>query len=440
MRSWISLGAVGFLLALLAASSAQGSSQVDYVIQISVDGLRPDAITALGPNEVPNFYRMRSEGVFTDNARTDYWYTTTLPSHVCHLTGRPVLGGSGHAWTGNSTPPPGATLHLNKGSYVAGAYDVAHDNGLATGFYPGKSKLSLFDVSWDANNGALDITGPDNGRDKIDTYYYSSNPSSLTSTFVTDMGTFEYNYSFLHLINPDSAGHSTGWNPSVGSPYSNSVKAVDGLLGSIFNLIDTDATFTDKTAVILTADHGGSGTGHGSASTREIYTIPFYAWGPGFAAGADLYRLNPATRQDPSTGRPPQSDPIQPIRHADIANLALDLLGLGAIPGSVFNSAQDLVVAYTLGDMDFSAVVNTDDISPFVLAITDPNAYVAQYGLDPNGPGDCNGSGGLNTDDINSFVALLTGGSQAVPEPAMAAMLLLGAAALLRKRRWRRAV
>ena len=61
-------------------------------------------------------------------------------------------------------------------------------------------------------------------------------------------------------------------------------------------------------------------------------------------AGADLYVLNAGRRQVASSYPMTTYSGMQPIRNAEANNVALQLLGLGPIPGSSFNYAQNLVV------------------------------------------------------------------------------------------------
>jgi hypothetical protein len=330
----------GLVLGLAPAASAE--SPADYVISISVDGLGSKWLQPLiEGGQLPNFSRIKTGGAWTYNARTDYDYTVTLPDHVTEVTSRGVLGAAGHNWTDNDDPPLGATLASNKGSYVAGVFDVAHDNGLRTAMYATKSKFSLFDVSYNATNGAPDSTGADNGRDKIDTYLYDGSSSVITSSYVSAMQSNPYNYAFLHFADGDLAGHAHNWGSAE---YNDAIKAVDGYLGTIFDLIDTSATLAGHTTIILTADHGGHFSDHENNADPYDYTIPLGVWGAGVQGGSDLYALNEATRTDPGDGRPTYSDPNQPIRNGDVGNLALDLLGLGPIPGSTIDNPQNLVV------------------------------------------------------------------------------------------------
>jgi hypothetical protein len=334
------------MLAMFSAlhGFAASAGAIGHVIHVSVDGLRSDVITFLGPTNLPNFYRMRTEGAFTDNARPDYDYTITLPNHVTQLTGRRVSGTAGHRWTLNSDPPAGATLASTNGSYVAGAFDVAHDHGLRTGEYASKSKFSLFDTSWNAINGALDATGEDNGRDKIDIYVNTSDTAVLVNTLAANMRTQALHYAFVHLTDPDTTGHDQGWFVTNGSPYCNTIKTMDSRLGVIFSLITTNTQLAGRTAILLTADHGGYLKDHSNATLPEDYTIPFYVWGPGVMAGAPLYVINPTNRLAPGTGRPTYSAPVQPIRNGEAANVSLNLLGLPAVPGSTIGQTQDLAL------------------------------------------------------------------------------------------------
>jgi hypothetical protein len=64
---------------------------------------------------------------------------------------------------------------------------------------------------------------------------------------------------------------------------------------------------------------------------------------------------------------------------------------------------------YLLGDLNCDGLVNAFDIDPFVLALTDPVAYAAQFPECSYLLADINGDGMVNAFDIDPFVQLLTG-------------------------------
>jgi hypothetical protein len=367
----------------IAASSANGGLPAthataspgrvyDRVLLISVDGLRSDALIVQDGAGLPAFARLM-HGAFTLNARTDPDYTVTLPNHTSMLTSRPVLGAEGHGWIENEDPPPGATLGSNKGSYVAGIFDVAHDRGVRTAMLVGKTKFSLYDASWDAEHGAPDSVPPDDGRKKLDVFLYAEKTSALGDAILRELvepgakeaaadgskgapkDTPKKRLVFAHFAATDLTAHAYGWDVTPGSKYLKALASIDKEIGRVLDAIEKDDALRGKTAVILTADHGGGAPFKSHEQTRMWvdYVIPFLVWTGDGGAPRDLYDLNATTRKDPGIGQPriaqeetkngaSSARPLPPIRNGDSGNLALSLLGLPPVPGSILNAAQDL--------------------------------------------------------------------------------------------------
>lgn len=322
---------------------------VGHVIHISVDALGSKYLEKFlreSPHEFGNFRRLVREGASTLNARTDFSNTSTLPNHTCMVTGRPVKTPAdwqackGHHWEWNGSFPSSkapVSIHANNpGGYVSSVFDVAHNNGLSTALYSGKSKFKVYTVSYGPRYGARHTRG----HNKID---HSIITWAIHARALADMKANKPAYTFLHYPDMDGAGHAYGY---LGNQYRDAAKKVDGYLGDVLKLVESDPAWKNRTVIILSADHGGQpGTkGHGNSGHPYNYTIPFIVWGKGVARGADLYALNKTTRRNPGAARVPYTPTGQPIRNGDGGNLALKLLGLPAIPGSNINAKQDLNV------------------------------------------------------------------------------------------------
>ncbi len=347
-------------LALVVLASPGSDPLVRHVIHVSVDGLRGDLVRAVleSPDgrELVALRRFVAEGATTFNARSDASHTNTLPNHASIFTGRPVLrptgwaGSAHHGLVRNSLSSTDLVLHGSNPSlaYVASVFDVAHDHGLSTALYASKHKFIVFDRSWNADAGAPDAVGADDGRDKIDEYCVKFTLSPLGGSalnlhheFVGRMREARFRYAFVHYLDTDSTGHFIGWGSRA---WESALATVDRYLVDLIELVESEPALAGATAIVLTSDHGGRGESHSDLDDVANHTIPVLVWGPGVAAGADLYALNRATRADPGNRVVGYEAPVQPIRNGDTGNLCLMLLGLPAIPGSVVNAAQDLRV------------------------------------------------------------------------------------------------
>ena len=117
---------------------------------------------------------------------------------------------------------------------------------------------------------------------------------------------------FVHIGEPDYAGHLWGW---MSSTYGAAVLQADWAVSEILD--EAEEKFgRGNFTVIVTADHGGHGKNHGSSDPRDT-TIPWIAWGKGVQKGAAL--------------------PLH-IKTMDTAATALWLLGVSAPAGMEGNA------------------------------------------------------------------------------------------------------
>lgn len=419
------VNALPFLIgaAIFFPATSHGA-QVSRVVQICLDGLGAKYLQFFvtnAPAQFPNFARLSAEGAFTYNARCDYDFSETVPNHASMFTARPVWQPAGMANTihhgfDSNFPMATNTFHNFANTnvpYKSSMFDVAHDYGLSTALYTGKTRLAVCDRSYDAANGGPDLIDADNGRDKIDFASIADvsgvNIANEVTTLLQNLNSAApTNYSFVHITEPDMTGHASGWRSAN---WSNAVRNVDAQLGRILNAIDTNLALSNQTALIVTADHGGGGvtqTTHTESYHVTNYTVPFFLRAPGIPAGSDLYNLF-ANRADPGTNRMDYQTQPQPIRNSDGSNLALNLLGLPPIPGSFFVPAfvestvslsiarfEDRVSVFwsdTFGAYELQAadalVVNTrwDTITTGIVVsgatrvytVTDPNEFASRF-------------------------------------------------------------
>jgi arylsulfatase A-like enzyme len=224
--------------------------QVRRVLILSIDGLRPDAIS-LAP--MPNLQKLMQSSAYTLSAQTVY-PSVTLVSHTSMLTG---LCPAKHGVDWNDYIPENG---IAEGTDL---FDIAHAAGLETWMFVGKQKLKQITAS-------TSLTGFVKGSDR---------DSELTDQLIEE---FPQNFGvlFVHFATVDGMGHEYGW---LSPEYLSVAFRADESLGRILAELDR-RNLRNETLVIITADHGGHDTTHGSRMPEDM-TIPWFATGPGIKPG-----------------------------------------------------------------------------------------------------------------------------------------------------------
>jgi hypothetical protein len=160
---------------------------------------------------------------------------------------------------------------------------------------------------------------------------------------------------FLHFDQVDAAGHGNGWGTL---PYYAALQTVDRHIGDIMTAVNARPGVlagNEDWLVIITADHGGQGTGHDASQGLVNWEVPFVLSGDGAPDGELLPQ---GTLRD-----------VVPtaLWHLGIDPFALNLDGtvrgltVGPPNGIIADLNQDGVVS---GDGTGPAV--SDDVTAFV--------------------------------------------------------------------------
>ena len=242
----------------LSAQLLPAESLTRNVVVVSIDGLRPDAIAAYG---AATLQRLMREGSYTLQASTIH-PSKTLPSHTSMLTGQPPER-HGVLWNNVATAKADSVDLPN-------IFSVARAHGYSTAAFFSKAKFQPLQLE-----GTLDYSQAPGGL------YGRWSSERTVSDVARYLDGARPNVLFVHLTDPDAAGHRAGW---MTPEYGRAVLAADRALARLVSLAD-DAYGRGNFSVIVTADHGGHGTNHGSDDPRDV-TIPWIAWGKGVKPGA----------------------------------------------------------------------------------------------------------------------------------------------------------
>ncbi len=238
--------------------NSTNDAKAKYVIIITIDGLRPEAIDK---GNVPHIQSLIKIGSFSTEAKTVI-PAHTLSAHTSLVTG---LTPERHGMRINFWKP------FMKYVGIETIFSVAKEKGLKTAMFVGKDKLQYL-----ASPGTVDhfeSTGEAPGSNDM-----------IASRFSSYMKTERPELVLIHFPEPDLTGHRMGW---MSGDYIKALEQVDRAIKAILRSLD-EAGMYENILFIITSDHGGQGKNH-IGSDPEVITIPWIAVGPGVKEG---YRIN----------------------------------------------------------------------------------------------------------------------------------------------------
>jgi len=258
---------IGLLSLLLLGVSVQlhaAIAGVDHVVIIGVDGFSPNGLRRA---QTPHLGKLIATGAHTlhgrgvrPTARSPVWASMIMGA------GPEQHGVTSNDWQTNKFDI--APVAVGSGGIFPTIFGVLREqrpNGVIACFH-----------DWEGFGRLLERDAPnviEHVKDAIET----------TARAVRYLKTARPNFLFVHFDGVDHAGHGFGWD----SPqYNKAIELTDTLIGALVESL-AESGMMAKTILLVTADHGGKGKGHGGPTMEEI-EIPWILTGPGVARGKEI--------------------------------------------------------------------------------------------------------------------------------------------------------
>lgn len=257
---------LGLLVSSLAY--AQQFTNVKHVVVIGVDGLSPDGIIKA---KTPNLDELVKQGAHSFKAQA------VMPSSSSPNWASLIMGASPkeHEITSNDWERTDirnkAYCEGKKGETFPTIFKVIRSN-------KAEADIACF-YDWDGfgrlvEPGIPTLIADARGEDRT---------AREAATYIKAYKPF---FTFVHLDHVDHAGHDFGHGTAN---YYSSVEKADRLIGEILTSLK-QADIYNQTLILVTADHGGKGKGHGG-DTPEERDIPWIISGPGVKKGYQIQEL-----------------------------------------------------------------------------------------------------------------------------------------------------
>jgi len=252
------------LSVLIIASQFSFAQEIEHVVVLGIDGMSPDGVQKAS---TPKMDKLMQSGAFTMHARN------VLPSSSSQNWASMIMGAGPeqHGITSNKWQlddhelPP--VVKTDAGIFPTIFWLIKQNdpNAKVGAIYHWSDFGRLFEKSAVDKDETFD--SEEATADAAVKYIKSDHPKFL----------------FVHLDHVDGAGHKHGHGTDQ---YYATVSKADALIGEVVEALEA-SDMMENTLIIISADHGGKGTGHGGESLGEV-EIPILLYGAKVKKGIEM--------------------------------------------------------------------------------------------------------------------------------------------------------